>query len=124
MSYRPVPAALAALALVVASLPIPAGAAPPNDCDKCFARVNSDGTLGAKRNVTSNLKLGPGAYEIVFNYPVNKCYVSTQVESRALTGTVVRQSLRGNPPKRLVDIFFFDRNGSPADTPFGIYVLC
>jgi hypothetical protein len=86
--------------------------------------VNSDGTLGARRNIALNIKLGPGAYEIVFKYPVDKCYVSTQVESRVVTGTIERQSLRGNPPKRTIEVFFFSSNGSPVDTPFGIYVLC
>ena len=56
MSYGPIRAVVVALALIAASLAMPAAAAPPTNCDKCFALVNLDGTLSRKRNVSLNYR--------------------------------------------------------------------
>lgn len=124
MSSGPVPAALAAFAFAAASLALPAAAAPPTNCDKCFALVNIDGTLSRKRNVSLNYRHATGTYEIVFAYPVDKCYVSTQIQNVIATTVVSRGSQVGNPANRSVLIFTVAPDGGPRGSGFGIYVFC
>lgn len=122
MRFRPFHAALAAVPLLAVSLP--ATAAPPTNCDKCFALVRADGTLSRSRNVSLNYRLGTGSYEIVFRYPINKCFISTQMETFQATSVIGRASQVGNPANRSVSIFAVGPNGTVRDTPFGIYILC
>ena len=114
-------AALTALAFL---LPASANAAPPADCDRCFALVRPDGSLIRQRNVQANYKPSPGLYEILFKYPVNKCTFYTQVEGRTGLANVYRISTLGNPVNRTVSISPANVDGSGIDATFSIYVLC
>ncbi|MFO1068955.1 MAG: hypothetical protein U1E14_10590 [Geminicoccaceae bacterium] len=124
MSSASLHGTLAALSLVVAALPIPAAAAPPDNCDKCFAIVTVDGTLAAKRNITANYRHATGTYEIVFRYPVNKCVVTAQIEETNASSTIGRFSQVGNPANRSITIYTIAPDGGPRGSGFGIYVQC
>jgi hypothetical protein len=113
---------LAAVFLLASSLP--ATAAPPTNCDKCFALVRANGTLSQSRNVSLNYRIATGSYEIVFRYPINKCVVTTQIETFRATSVIGRASQVGNPANRSVSIFAVAPDGATIDVPFGIYVLC
>ena len=122
MRSRHCHAALAAVSLLASSLP--ATAAPPANCDKCFALVRNNGTLSQSRNVSLNYRHATGSYEIVFKYPISKCVITTQPEMLQATSVIGRASQVGNPANRSVSIFTVGSSGETIDVPFGIYILC
>ena len=126
----PSPRTLSSLAVLTALalfLPRAADAAPPNDCDRCFALVRADGTLIRHRNVSANFKIAEarGNYEIVFRYPIDRCAISTQVESRrGVVSTVYRSSTLGNPANRTASVLTTRPPLTDEDAPFSIDVRC
>ncbi|MFO1039556.1 MAG: hypothetical protein U1E45_22145 [Geminicoccaceae bacterium] len=120
-AYR---AAMAALSLLATSLPLPTRAAPPTDCDKCFALVRANGSLVRYRNVLANYRRSTGVYEIVFKYPVNKCFISIQSETLFTSATINRGSSGSDPANQSVRIYMIDYRGISAEGSFGIYVMC
>ena len=56
-------------------------AAPPSNCDRCFAMVRANGTIVKHRNLLANYKIATGQYRLDFKYNINNCAISSSIDS-------------------------------------------
>lgn len=108
---------------------VPAFAAPPNDCDRCFAVIRGNGTVVKQRNVPTVYKNEIGQYFLVFTYSIAKCALTASVDS-AVVGSNIRLGLisinRANATGVKIYIYSPSSGGSvtPVDFPFSIVATC
>jgi hypothetical protein len=119
-------AAVSAMGLIVVGA---AEAAPPNDCDRCFALVNPDATLLRHRGVSTNYKLNEGRYRIVFRYSINNCAITVSPDNFHPQGAYDAQIYR-LPTFRLIRnsnkevLIWMNVDGVFADQSFSLAVVC
>ena len=124
---RKAPLAIAAFAAM--ALAGPADAAPPNNCDRCFAMVRANGTVVKQRNVPTVYKNGAGGYLLVFSYSVAKCALSANVDSLIMERNVrlgFVSIARASATSVWVDIYAPASGGGvrAVDFPFSIVATC
>jgi hypothetical protein len=104
-------------------------AAPPTNCDRCFAMVRANGTIVKHRNVGTVYKNGPGGYLLVFSYSINKCALSANVDSLVMEQNVrlgFVSIARASNTSVWVDIYAPTGGGGvfAVDYPFTIVATC
>lgn len=124
---RKAPLAIAAFAAM--ALAGPADAAPPNNCDRCFAMVRANGTVVKQRNVPTVYKNGPGGYLLVFSYSIAKCALSANIDSLVMERNVrlgFVSIARASATSVWVDIYGPASGGTvhAVDFPFTIVATC
>lgn len=120
--------AVVALSAMALAAPASVDAAPPKNCDGCFALVRANGTIVKHRNVGTVYKNGPGGYLLVFNYSVNKCVLSANIDSLVMEQNVRLGFIsisRASNTSVWVDIYAPTGGGVYAvDFPFSIVATC
>ena len=121
--------ALAAFFAMSLAAAAPAAAAPPNNCDRCFAMVRANGTVVKQRNVPTVYKNGAGGYLLVFSYSVAKCALSANVDSLIMERNVrlgFVSIARASATSVWVDIYAPATGGAvrAVDFPFTIVATC
>ena len=104
-------------------------AAPPNNCDRCFALVQANGKVLKHRYAGTVYKNGPGGYLVVFTYSINRCALSANIDSLIAEQNVRLAFIsisRANNVAVWVDIYGPPSGGSvrPVDFPFSIVATC
>ena len=121
--------ALAAFSAVALAAAAAAVAAPPNNCDRCFAMVRANGTVVKQRNVPTVYKNGPGGYLLVFSYSIAKCALSANIDSLIMEQNVrlgFVSIARASATSVWVDIYAPASGGTvrAVDFPFTIVATC
>lgn len=101
-------------------------AAPPKNCDRCFAMVRIDGSIVQSRNLQSVSKLGVGLYRLDFKYQTRNCAFSATADTLTpgILPVFVHISL-SRVTHRVVDVFVASvPNASLRDYPFSLVVTC
>jgi hypothetical protein len=90
-----------------------------------FAVVSSDGIL-SRGNAASATRLGPGAYEVIFNKDVTQCaFIATLGQGNAGNGAIGQISVAArNGNANGVFLVTRDSAGTGADKPFHLLVVC
>jgi hypothetical protein len=86
-----------------------------------FAQVNGDGTLGAKRGVTSSSTTGTGTYQVVFANDISACAIQVS-EATVTSAGAAAAALTGD--KKTVNVSTRDNAGALANSPFHVTVSC
>lgn len=103
-------------------------AAPPSNCDRCFAMVRANGTIVKHRNLLANYKIAKGQYRLDFKYNINNCAISSSIDS-----LVVEDNIRlgwismDRSSNRILNIDIWATDGLdsyPVDFPFSVVVTC
>jgi hypothetical protein len=87
-----------------------------------WAVVNSNGTLAAGKRVTSASKLDTGTYEIVFTRDVSGCAYQATVRGGSFGGEFAAEPRTDNANGVFVTTWL--SNGTAADKPFQLMVIC
>ena len=117
-----------ALLLLASSAAAPAFAAPPDNCDRCFAVIRGNGTVVKQRNVPAVDKTEKGQYFLVFGYSVNKYALTASVDSGVVDSNIrlgMTSINRANNTGVRTSIYAPTGGGViPADFPFSILATC
>ena len=106
--------------------PDAAVAAPPNNCDRCFAMVRIDGAIVHSRYLQAISKLGTGWYRLDFKYQIKHCAINATADTLTpgIPAVFVYISL-SRVTNRVVDVFVGNApNANFRDYPFSLVVTC
>ncbi len=121
-------ASLRVMLAVAGSLLLPTAtgiAAPPADCDRCFAMVRAYATIVKHRGLSANYNMGVGVTDLLFLYDLSGCAITATIDSLVVNSTKRRAIVSVNRRSSfLVRVTVTRTDGTAVDQPFSLAVTC